>query len=113
MPDRKTADRTITKDQWEAEGLERFGADKMKWKFVCPCCGHITSVDDWFKAGASEGEIAFSCVGRHVKDAREAFGKGPGPCNYAGGGLFKLNPVTVVNGDNSHAMFEFAPKETT
>ncbi|MBA9071867.1 hypothetical protein FHR71_005660, partial [Methylobacterium sp. RAS18] len=34
-----------------------------------------------------------------------------GPCNYAGGGLFKLNPVIVTGPDGSeHAMFDFADR---
>jgi hypothetical protein len=34
--------------------------------------------------------------------------KGKGPCDYAGGGLIRLNPVTVVDGDKTHDVFEFA-----
>jgi hypothetical protein len=40
---------------------------------------------------------------------KEAFSQDGGPCNYAGGGLFRLNPVTVVDPDGieNHA-FDFA-----
>lgn len=95
---------TMTEAEWNAEGERLFGKDRMQWRFECPCCHHIASVEDWQKAGASEGEVAFSCVGRHSKEPRDAFAKGAGPCNYAGGGLFRLNPVTV--GD--HHVFAFA-----
>jgi hypothetical protein len=52
-------------------------------------------------------------VGRWTGAKREAFSDGQGPCNYAGGGLFKLNPVTVVmdpdeHGSREHCVFEFA-----
>ena len=40
--------------------------------------------------------MAFSCVGRFT-GAGPAMKGQPGPCNYAGGGFFKLNPVTVVD----------------
>lgn len=80
---------------WEAEGKRRFGADHMAWPFVCPSCGHVATPMDWVKIGAPQA-IGFSCVGRWMKNAGEAFAaKGKGPCNYAGGGLFKLNPIEV------------------
>lgn len=96
--------------EWRAKAAELFGEDWMKWKFVCPVCGHIASVQDWKDAGAPVQSAAFSCVGRWagasaaVAKAKEsAVGpngiRGKGPCNYAGGGLFKLNPVTVVDPD--------------
>lgn len=87
----------MTKKEWEAEGQRRFGDDIMKWKFVCPSCGHVASVQDWKDAGATEGQVAFSCVGRHVENAKEMCQK-PGPCNYAGGGLIGLNPIEVDGG---------------
>jgi hypothetical protein len=101
---------TMTFEQWTAEGQRRFGADRNRWRFVCPCCGHVATPADWRAAGASDGEIAFSCVGRHVDGARKAFEeRGVGPCSYAGGGLFKLNPVTITAPDGTeHSMFAFA-----
>ena len=58
--------------------------------------------------------MAFSCVGRNLgvgeeaKVAAAAFkGKG-GPCNYAGGGLFGLNPVEVNTGPDTKPVRLFA-----
>jgi hypothetical protein len=116
----------MTYKEWEAEGERRFGKDKMLWKFVCPICKHVQSVRDYAQAGASSDVVGFSCVGRWIKGSREAFQSKPGkqkkegPCNYAGGGLFAMNPITVVkeNGKETQA-FAFAepdpkpePKET-
>lgn len=100
----------ITLEQWHAEGARRFGAEQMLWRFVCPCCGWVAALGDWRAVGASEDEAAFSCIGRHVKGARDAFDKDkPGPCNYAGGGLFRLNPVRVIDREgNVHEVFAFA-----
>jgi hypothetical protein len=87
---------SITREEWHASGEKLFGPDKMKWRFVCPVCGHVQSVQDWKDAGAPESAVAFSCVGRWIPGSRKAFEEtGKGPCNYAGGGLFRLNPVEL------------------
>jgi hypothetical protein len=101
--------RTMTLDEWQTEGRKRFGDDEMQWKFKCPACGYVASVAD-YKAAKAGGGVAFSCIGRWVGAAREAFGgKGRGPCNYAGGGLFGLNPVHVEKPDGTSLnVFEFA-----
>lgn len=101
----------MTKSEWEAEGRRRFGDDVMGWRFVCPSCGHVASVQDWKDAGAAQGEVAFSCVGRHLPDAGH-LGTARPPCNYAGGGLFRLNPVTIIEDDGGeHRVFAFAPEK--
>ena len=87
---------TMTHEEWQAKGTALFGEDQFQWKFVCPSCGHVAAVVDWKNAGAKIESAAFSCVGRWLgADDKKTFeGKG-GPCTYAGGGLFGLNPVTV------------------
>jgi hypothetical protein len=98
---------TITLAEWRAKAAELFGPCNLDWRFICPSCGHVASVQDWEDADAPATAAAFSCVGRWSGAAREAFGKGDGPCNYAGGGLFRLNPVAVVDPDG-HVMHVFA-----
>lgn len=100
---------SVTAAEWREEAERLFGPDPLKWRFRCPACGHVATVQDWKDAGAPEGAVAFSCVGRWAGAKREAFAKGEGPCNYAGGGLFAINPIRVVDGDNEHCVFEFAP----
>ena len=103
--------RTLTHADWLAEGKALFGESGLDWRFECPVCKHVASVKDWRDAGAPEGGIAFSCVGRYQNgETRNAFEEtGAGPCNYAGGGLFRLNPVTVTGGPGGdHTVFEFA-----
>lgn len=100
--------RTMTHAEWDAEAKRRFGDNMKKWRFVCPCCGYVASIDDWASVGAFNA-LAFSCVGRWVGAQRDAFGKGKGPCNYAGGGLLGLNPVRVTFADGTHQdVFDFA-----
>jgi len=96
-------------DDWRKEAVRLFGSDPMKWRFICPSCGHIATVQEWKDAGAPEGAVAFSCVGRWLVKKEEAFQKGKGPCNYSGGGLFRLNPVSVKEGSYIHHFFDFAP----
>lgn len=98
-----------SRDEWIKEAIRLFGKDSLKWKFICPSCGHITTVQDWKDAGAPLGTVAFSCVGRWLGKKEEAFQKGKCPCSYAGGGLFRINPVTVKEGDTVHEIFDFAP----
>lgn len=92
-----------------ARGRELFGEDMKTWRFVCPVCGHVATVQDWLDAKA-EGSIAFSCIGRFLPGKpREAFSEGNGPCNYAGGGLFALNPVRFDDDPDGNGFFDFAP----
>jgi len=102
--------RCINRADWLAEGKRRYGGDYSKWRFVCPVCSHVATVADWESAGAPVGSIAFACVGRWLDTARRGFFEdGPGPCDYAGGGLFRLNPVQVQMPDGTTLdVFEFS-----
>jgi len=99
----------FTHAAWHAEGVRRFGDDPMGWRFVCPSCGHVASVMDWKEAGAPEGAVAFSCIGRYMGATDDkTFHRAGGPCDYTGGGLFKLNPVEVEVEGKVQAVFAFA-----
>jgi hypothetical protein len=98
---------TYTSAEWLDEAKELFGDDQLNWRFRCPACGHEASVGDWRDAGAPQSAVAFSCIGRWLLSPRDAFADGPGPCNYAGGGLIGLNPIEVVNGDERIRVFDF------
>jgi hypothetical protein len=101
--------REVDVADWDREGIALFGEDRKAWRFVCPSCGHIAKASDWKEAGAPPGSAAFSCVGRWLPQCEEAFTK-RGPCNYAGGGLFAINPVRVRFPDGKTIdAFEFAP----
>jgi hypothetical protein len=100
----------MTRADWIAEGKKRFGDDMLAWRFVCPSCGHVTMVKDWQDAKAPEGAVVFSCVGRYLgADGSKSFKLKGGPCNYAGGGLFRLNPIEVIDEEGKdHHVFAFA-----
>jgi hypothetical protein len=98
----------MTYEEWYAKGENLFGPDIMRWRFVCPSCGHVASVQEWKNAGAPEGAVAFGCIGRYLPERSEAFGGDGGPCNYTGGGLIRLNPVDV-DGRQTFAFAEVEP----
>jgi hypothetical protein len=106
MPRPTTEYETI--EEWRAEAVRRFGADEMGWRFRCPVCGHEAAVSDWKNAGTPQDAVAFSCVGRWLAAARTIFADGPGPCNYAGGGLLRLNPVLIAG---EYHRFDFGKLE--
>lgn len=97
--------RRLTEKEWHEEGRRRFGTDFMKWKFVCPCCGHSASVKDYQDAGAPEGAIAFSCIGRYNGNMDKPMGTKPGPCNYTTGGLFNMSPLTITFEDRTEGSY--------
>lgn len=102
----------MTRAEWLAGGTRRFGEDVALWRFVCPSCGHVASVKDYQDAGAPQGAVGFSCIGRYLPEpvggTKGCFDKSGGPCCYAGGGLFRLNPVHVTDEQGEiHQMFAF------
>jgi hypothetical protein len=108
----------LTFEEWKNRGKEIFGTeDRRLWKFKCPACGFIQSFEDFIKAGATEEEtfdmIGFSCVGRVMKEKGQFLQDKKQPCNYAGGGLFRLNPLTIITSDGlEHSFFDFAELNT-
>lgn len=107
-------------EEWLAEGERLFGPDRMNWKFVCPMCGNVQSVQE-FKQLAEEGHrvtpdsARFNCIGRY-KGGRSAFlddGKDGPPCDYTTGGLFNVSPVKVAAPDGEHWAFDFYRNEET
>lgn len=96
-------------EAWRAEAVRLFGPYPKRWRFVCPSCGHVARTEDWKKAGAPSTAVAVSCVGRWTGAGDDrTFGKRGGPCNYAGGGLIRLNPVRIAGFELG--AFDFAPE---
>lgn len=104
----------LSAEQWRAEASRLFGPDPLKWRFVCPSCGHVAAVEDWMNAGAKDTQAAFSCIGRYIgADDSHTFRKDGGPCTYAGGGLIGLNPVSVRDENGAiTGVFAFADVAT-
>lgn len=98
----------VSVNEWRAKAEALFGPDEMSWRWKCPSCGHECSAQDYKDAGAPSSAVGFSCIGRWLVAPQDAFVKGLGPCNYAGGGLLQINPVHVDDGTSVHRVFEFA-----
>lgn len=102
----------MTIAEWQAEGRRRFGEDEFQWRFVCPACGHVQTVEDfrpYKERGATAESAAKECLGRYLDTRYKAFGKNPpktpkSPCDYAAYGLFRLAPLIVV--DEAGHLFE-------
>lgn len=103
----------LTHAAWLAEAERRYGNSLRNIRFTCPACGHVQSGQDYLDLGLlpedAAKKVGFSCIGRLMPDARDAFGTGPGPCNYAGGGLLRIAPIAVEIGEDEPLyVFDFA-----
>ena len=107
----------LTREQYFAEAVKRYGKDSANWKFRCPSCGNVMTVAEYRAAAKAsgqecEGMIAFSCIGRLMPSPAQMCEKDKGFCNYAGGGLFRLNPIQVLGDDpddkEPSCFFDFA-----
>ena len=102
--------KTMTHDEFLAEAKRRFGESPRGWKFVCPMCGTVQSVQQLLDAVIASGGkkddvhgyIGFSCIGRftHQGDAGidahnrgEPWDKG---CNWTLGGLLRVHTLEVI-----------------
>lgn len=115
-PQQKFAPSRMTVEEWRARGIELFGEDMAKWRFVCPGCKHVQVLEDFrpYKdRGATPDSVRMECIGRYSGGRSWANGRGPGPCDYAGYGLFRISPVVVVDGENELHAFAFAEEAAT
>lgn len=114
-----TGFKTMTLAEYHRVLTERWGADPMQWKVVCPSCGTVQSLQDFFDAAKPETAddknglarmAGFSCIGR-VTGATGAFNRKKfKPCNYASGGLFCINTLIVTHEDG-HESPAFEPAD--
>ncbi len=102
----------LANEEWITEAQRRYGPRARNWRFRCPSCGHVQSGEDFIALGMTREEaakrFAFSCIGRWMPECQDAFTGGPGPCNYAGGGLIRIAPICVVVEDKEVFCFDFA-----
>jgi len=99
--------KTVTVDQWNAEGVRLFGDKARHWKFLCVACGTVHTGQDFLDAGVPSdkvlGYLGFSCIGRFSDK------KG---CDWTLGGFFQVHELEVIDEQGkAHPRFEFATPE--
>lgn len=114
--------RTMTQDEWNAEGVLRFGKKARNWKFICPACGTVQSIQQLIDVGRTPDDVhavmGFSCIGRftgqgdagiaaHTKG--QPWDKG---CNWTLGGLLAIHTLEVSINGKGRPCFEFADADT-
>jgi hypothetical protein len=97
-----------TLDEWLVEGEKRFGKDKMKWKFKCPMCGHVASIEEFINIGVDANVAYVDCIGRYTGKGSPKKGDTSG-CNWVAYGFLKTcGKGVLVNGEE---IFDFAEVE--
>lgn len=101
-----------TLEEWQEEAKKLFGEDPRQWKFKCPACGHVSSVQDFLDAGGETNDAYQMCIGRvngKGENGMKGIDKGFG-CNWAAFGLFGnlgKGRTVVVDGKETD-VFDFA-----
>lgn len=87
--------------EWKKMLDERFGSPK-EWKFVCPICGHVQSVQDFLDINVDANNVYHKCIGRFKADEG---------CDYTINGLIKICKTAIIADDlNIVPVFEMAEK---
>lgn len=85
-------------EEWRKEGIDSFGVDMKKWKFKCPKCGNIQTIEDIEMIGVEHADT-------------KVFNE----CGLCGVELKNENSIhqtEIIDAqDNPHPSFEFATKE--
>lgn len=107
--------RVMTEQEWLNEGKNRFGEDFMKWRFVCPMCGHTASIQEFKDAGADDPNLAFQeCIGRYLGKGSPKEGDSSG-CNWAAYGLFGIpngkGIIVIDDNEMGTEVFDFAEQD--
>lgn len=92
----------MTRAEWLAEGERRFGEHKIAWRFRCPACHNVMSVE---RASVTDPDVKGKgwhveneCIGRYTERV---------DCDWAAYGLFR-GPVLVTCEDGTVIpVFEF------
>lgn len=90
---KSTGMREQTLQEWHEEGKKLFGEDFKQWKFKCPACGHVQTIQDFLDVEADGNSAYQECIGRHTGKGSAVKGDTSG-CNWAAYGLFR----TLGNG---------------
>lgn len=120
-----SAMKKMTQAEFHDEAKRRFGDNPRDWKFVCPACGTVQSVQELTDALVAAGKppedvelyIAFSCIGRFTGQRDEGIAahgcgeKWDKGCNWTLGGFFQIHTLEVtMPGGKNRPTFELCLK---
>ena len=105
----------LTHAEWLEAATQLYGADPLQWKFKCPICGNVQSLEQFKQVSAKPDSTYQECIGRYLprSERRSAFGehgakKIEKPCDYAVYGLFSLPGLIVTDEHGDVPIFAFA-----
>lgn len=112
----ETERKPTTIEDWREEGKTLFGLPAAKWKFKCPMCGKVYSVQEFVDAGGDPNGAYQECIGRHKGAGAPGSPDGnPDGCNWAAYGLFGIpnnKGRLILNPDGDVTeVFDFAREE--
>ncbi|MEY8355234.1 VVA0879 family protein [Lachnospiraceae bacterium 54-53] len=96
---------------WLDEGEVLFGADRSKWRFICPACGHIQTVKEMEDAGRDPQNAYQECIGRYTGKGSPREGDTSG-CNWTAYGLLGTlgrGRIVISETGREVEVFAFAP----
>lgn len=107
-----TKKKVMTRQEWLEEGNRRFGADFMNWKFQCPMCEHIASIQEFKDIGADPNCAYQECIGRYIGKGSPKKDDSSG-CNWVAYGLLGIpngKGIIVISesGEIGTECFDFA-----
>lgn len=83
-----------TQDEMRAEATALFGENPAGWRFVCPNCGDVASIQEFVDLDAT-ARAGQECIGRNIAPTGEVGSTGPERgCNWTAYGLLN-GPVAV------------------
>lgn len=106
--------KNYTYQEWMDEAKQRFGDDFRQWKFICPACGHIQSVQDFIDLGLDPNDAFKECIGRHngnMKPANKSNGNGCDWCSYGLFGTLWKGICVITDDETKMEIFDFAPAD--
>lgn len=91
----------VTYKEWKGMGEKLYGNDMRNWKFKCPVCGNVQTIQEFIdlKIKHPERYVYYSCIGRWIEDRG---------CNWTLGGLFQVHKIEVIADGGNFPVFEFA-----
>jgi hypothetical protein len=118
-----TDHRKLTQAELLAEATDRFGADPIKWAFVCPSCGDIANGEDFRRALADRPRkhrsgadviasdvVGQECIGRSLGALETSDEKYTGRgCTWVAYGLIRGPWEIALPDDRSMWAFPLAP----